>query len=525
MRRSSRNVVLISFSALFSVSLVSKINAQSPFRNWPKESELEIEIGNSETLLRPGHEGSDYGPDEAIAVLGENPLRFLMVCGNSTYLLSGESWASAKPVAKVLSPGPAGSPDSGYAGIGATFLDQPNNRIVGFYHAEDHEGLGKISINGVDGFYGTVCAAAIDLDGGNGRKLGPVITADKPKLLRGWETEGGPPAAWSCQGVGEPHVCVSKDGQHLFCYYTEWSNRLKRGVEICLARSRVGDAGMSGTWEKFHSGKFGEKGIGGHETPVLSAWPVADTFTPHVTYVKSWQRYVMVFGVAVHSEMRAESPGAAESGFYISTSTDGLNWTQPQKALTMLTVFFTGRTCGVHPTLILSEVTGNAASGMLLYGLSENWGQVPHHLAGCPIHLKLVRGRTSGSSNRVTVSGVRNSDKRKASDKPSTIRSRQKTTSELEFEQSLAGNYRLELTNVDTGASDQAMTMELHADKTVTTSDGRSGTWDTAGKRLIVKVPDIKSGPATKRKDGSLVGTLTNEANGLKFRYKLIKVE
>jgi hypothetical protein len=206
----------------------------------------------------------------------------------------------------------------------------------------------------------------------------------------------------------------------------------------------------------------------------------------------------MVFGVAVFKEVAAASPTAIESGFYVSTSTDDLNWTHPQKALTMVTVFFTGRTCGVHPTLILPEVSGNSASGMLLYGLSENWGQVPHHLAGCPIHLKLNGSRSSTSSKRLAGSGVRTSEKRKTPDKPTSHRSRQKTASDLEFEQSLAGNYRLELTNLETGDSDSAMTLELHSDKTVTTSDGRSGTWDTTGKRLIVKVPDIKSSAATK---------------------------
>jgi hypothetical protein len=285
---------------------------------------------------------------------------------------------------------------------------------------------------------------------------------------------------------------------------------------------------MPGTWEKFHSGKFGEKGIGGHETPVLTAWPIADTFTPHVTYVKPWQRYVMIFGVAVHSEMRAESPGPVESGFYVSTSTDGLNWTQPEKALTMLTVFFTGRRCGVHPTLLLSEATGNTASGLLLYGLSENWGQIPHHLAACPIHLKLVRGRTGSFSNHVTDSSVDNNEKHnalKTSDTKSNRRTRPKTASELEFEQSLAGNYRLELTNSESGASDSAISVTLHADKTITISDGRSGTWDTKGKRLIVQISDIETGAATKHKNGTLTGTLRNKANGLRFRYKLIKVE
>jgi hypothetical protein len=506
-------------------ALATKANANPPFEKWPRGPELAIETGNSEALLQPGQSGLNYFPDEAITILDANPLRFLMVCGNSTYLMTGDSWSTSKPLAKVLSPGQAGDPDNGYAGIGATYLDEPNNRVIGFYHAEDHEQLGKISFNGVDGFYATVCAAVVDVEGGNGRKLGPVITADKPKLVRAWETQGGPPSAWLCQGVGEPHVCVSSDRKHLFCYYTEWSNRLKRGTEICLARSRSSDAGLPGTWEKFHEGKFGEKGIGGHDSPVLTGWPKADTFTPQVVYLKAWQRYVMTFGVAVHSEMNADSPEAAESGFYLSTSTDGVNWSQPIKALAILTVFFSGHTCGVHPTLVLSEIDGRSATGLLLYGLSENWGQVPHHLTACPIRLRLVQEPGRGVPNRGTDRSGQNKEPHKVSKTTNSHRNQPKTTSDLEFERSLAGNYRLELTNAESGESEPSMTIEICADKTIKTSDGRSGSWDTRGKRLIVKIPDIETGAATKRRDGLLTGTLTNKANGLRFRYKLIKVK
>jgi hypothetical protein len=84
----------------------------------------------------------------------------------------------------------------------------------------------------------------------------------------------------------------------------------------------------------------------------------------------------------------------------------------------------------------------------------------------------------------------------------------------------------LNFVNVENGKSENG-TVELHADKTFTASDGHKGTWETSGTQLILKNsdPDIESGPATRERDGTLTGKLTNKGNGSRFRYRLTRTE
>jgi hypothetical protein len=305
-----------------------------------------------------------------------------MVCGDSTYIWAGTSFATAAPVAKVLWPGGAGSVDNNYAGIGGIYHDRQGKRMLGFYHAEDKEGIGKVEINDVQGFYGTICVAEVPDNGNAFRKLGPGITADRPKLLRGWETEGGPRGAWLAQGVGEPSVCIDAKGKNLLCYYTEWSNRLKRGVQICVAQSPIEESGLPGSWKKYFRVGFTEPGLGGHETPVISAGRRADTYTPHVQYIEAWRRYVMVFGVGVGSEIHGRPLKALESGIYITTSLDGVNWAKPVQVERVFAFVINTQECKVHPTLIVSRASASSLTGQLLYGYTPRWPDTPHHLGG-----------------------------------------------------------------------------------------------------------------------------------------------
>ncbi len=194
---------LVATLGMFLASVVLRqAHAQEVFRDWQTPSEVTVSTGQNHEIIPHGRGGVSYFPDEVICVLREKPLTFTMVCGDSTYVWAGANVASATPVAKVLSPGEAGSPDNNYAGVGGIYHDRKGRRIIGIYHAEDKEGIGKVDVNGVQGFYGTVCAAEVAEDGNAFKKLGPAIKADKPKLPRGWETEGGPPQAWMAQGVG-----------------------------------------------------------------------------------------------------------------------------------------------------------------------------------------------------------------------------------------------------------------------------------------------------------------------------------
>lgn len=371
--------------AFIMLTVVGSTGSGAVFQDLKSESEVKVTLGKQEILIPAGYHQLNYFSDEAVSVLKEHPLTFLMVCEHDTYLFSGKDWTSAVPFGKVLSPGRAGSPDNGYAGIGAVYVDKRQKRITAFYHAEDQEGIGKVPQNNVQGFFGAVCVATSSLDGTKFTKLGPAITADKPKMARGWETEGGPPAAWLAQGVGEPHVCVDATGKNLLCYYTEWSNRLKRGVQICVARCSLSDKGLPGKWEKYYQDDFTEKGLGGHETPIISAGRKADTFTPHVVWIGAWKRYVILFGVAVHTEIQAQLMPPKDSGLYISTSEDGIRWRKPHRIVPLYPMVLNNCKCAIHPTLLISSANSKSARGQLLYGFTQKWPDVPHHLAGRPI--------------------------------------------------------------------------------------------------------------------------------------------
>jgi hypothetical protein len=379
---------------LFSLMLVllacqSASFGQELFSGWSHPAEVSVTIGRNEVLIPAGRHGLNYFPDEAICILKERPLTFTVVA-DGTYVMQGQSFASAVPVAHVLKPGAAGSPDNHYAGIGGIYDDTARKRVMGFYHAEDKEGIGVVEVNGVQGFYGTICAAEASTNDTAFRKLGPAISADKPKLPRGWETEGGPRGAWLAQGVGEPSVCVDATGKYLHCYFVEWSNRLKRGVQICVARCSTDSGGIPGSWQKYYNGRFSEPGLGGHETPVVSAGHQADAYTPHVQYVKEWQRYVMVFGVGVQSEIHARPLKPIRSGLYVTTSRDGVNWAKPVQVEKVFAFVINTQECKVHPTLIVSRVKDETLTGQLLYGFTPRWPDTPHHLGGCSISVRFT---------------------------------------------------------------------------------------------------------------------------------------
>ncbi len=364
--------------------------SQDLFPQWSQPAEVRVRLGPHRVLMESGHQGLVHFPDEPICILKTRPLTFLMVSGNSTYLMQGDSWGTSVPLAKVLSPGPEGSVDNNYAGISSVYFDKPNRRWIGFYHAEDREGIGKIEVTAVQGFYGTICVGESAQDAAEFRKLGPAITADKPKLVRGWETEGGPRDAWLAQGVGVPSVCPSADGKFLMCWYAEWSNRVKRGVQICVARSPIDSAGLPGSWKKYYQGGFSEPGIGGHETPVVAAARgIADTCDPHVQYVKECDRYVMVFGAPLYAEVLAKPPRAVSSGLFLTTSQDGVSWNKPVRLEVVFPLVIVTQRCKIHPMLLLTSVNRQRLRGFLLYGFTSEWPTVPHHLGGCPIDVTL----------------------------------------------------------------------------------------------------------------------------------------
>lgn len=378
------------FGLLLLLALPCKAEDYFPLMQQP--SEVKVTLGQHRVVMPSGHDGLLNFPDMPIVELSSRPLSFLVVGGiGETFLLRGDSYENSRIAGKVLPPGPAGSVDNQYAGISSVYVDKKRKKLVAFYHAEDGEQMPKCS-NGVAGAYWSLCVAESPLDRIEFTKLGRYVTADQPKKLNAWETEGGPREAWLIQGTGNPNVTMDADGQHLLCYYIEASNRLKdqRGCQICMARAPKESAGLPGSWEKYFKGEFSEPGLGGHDTPVVTASPNAETADPFVIYVKPWKRYVMLMMMAVYTEMNGTPPAVKESGFYISTSVDALGWTKPVKIATLFPVPSLGQPCSMRPHLVAFTANTRTIKGTLRYAHSEEWGKVSQHLAESPITITLT---------------------------------------------------------------------------------------------------------------------------------------
>ncbi len=344
---------------------------------------LEVEtLGKQEIQLKAGQHGLKYFPDEGICVLNRNPLSFLMVVENDTWLMQGKSWADAVPVRKVLEPSGDG-PDNSYAGVSGIHIDTKNKTVYAFYHAEDRKGFQKLEFNGVQNFMSSICLAVGPLDGLKLERRGRVLTTHVARNPRAAEP----------QGVADVTVSPSADGQYLFAWYTDHSRVDDRGVQICMARSPIAEHGKPGTWKKWHKGEFGEPGLGGRETPVLSLRDSnADAWAPNVVFIPECRRYVMVFNATVYDDFK---PGAkAAGGIRLAHSADGIHWSKPLTLVTALGVPVPGKECAIHPTFFITTATNKSIDGTLLYGYSPKWGhtaQEPsHHLVSRSLRLKVI---------------------------------------------------------------------------------------------------------------------------------------
>jgi hypothetical protein len=154
------------------------------------------------------------------------------------------------------------------------------------------------------------------------------------------------------------------------------------------------DAARTDRWRKYYHEGFGEPGLGGKDTPVISARPMrADAIFPQVTFVEKLHRYVMVFNITVYQEFSQETK-LEQSGMYIASSQDGIHWSQPTQLIRIRSIAAIGKEVGWHPTLLLSSVEGGSAKGWLYYSYSGSWGhkapQTPHYLVGHPITFSIV---------------------------------------------------------------------------------------------------------------------------------------
>lgn len=333
-----------------------------------------VKLGERKTLLENGSYGLHYFPDGGVAAIpAPSGYRLLMAAGISSVLLEGPDLTSLHLVSRVLEPGPKGSFDNGYAGIAGAWRDPRTDEILAIYHAEDQEGMNRLE-NGVKGFYASVALATSADQGHTFRKAGRIVTG-LPK------NENGRPD----QGCGEPSLVADQAHGFLYCFYTSHSRVGNRGVQICLARSKISEHGAPGSWMKYFEGGFSEPGLGGNDTPVMSSGPASDAAFPSVTYSRAFGEYVMVFNILYYADLRDGQ--AAKGGIFAAFSSDLIHWSSPQLLVRGLSIAQPGREVLWHPAILWDE--GSESAGYLVYSYSPRWGhsgeRTPHYLVGQPI--------------------------------------------------------------------------------------------------------------------------------------------
>jgi hypothetical protein len=330
-----------------------------------------IDVGEQVTLLKDGAFGLNYFPDEGTSIVRRQPLQLMITARDSSYLVQGTTLQQFMSATKVIGPGGVGQFDNGYAGISAVV--RLGSTYYGFYHAEDREGMPALP-GGIPGFYASIGVTRSD-DGVTWRKVGQVITSSQPKDWIAFPNQGD-------RGAGEPGAVVSKDGRYVYLYYTEHSRVQGRGVDICVARAELsGGPPLPGSFKKYYNGSFSEPGIGGRDTPVVTAkkFDSANALEGHVTYSKEVDRYLMVFGIDAYQRRMAGLP-PTDSGLYLAWSTDAISWSPPRRLVTDQAVPQEGMSLSWEGSILFDDDTG--ATGMLVYGYTPSWGRTPHYMVG-----------------------------------------------------------------------------------------------------------------------------------------------
>ena len=336
---------------------------------------MRYELGEPVTLLGDGALGLSYFPDMGVVPLDRTDgERLLVTAGNRTYLVEGESLTSLTAASVVLEPGAPGEFDNGYAGISAG-LQTSEGAMFGFYHAEDHEGLPVIEPSGVPGYYGSIGAAVSHGGGRTWEKLGQVITSSVPKFQFSYEGQAD-------SGADGPGLVLEKSGRYAYLYYTEHSRVDERGIVICMARADLSQGDPApGAWHKYYNGEFTEPGIGGRDTPVITAEmrDDAEPMYPRVVYSPALQQYLMVLNVNFWREY-LDATGPEHSGVFYALSDDGIRWSEPRRLWVDFALPQPGRSLSWEVTFLPDDLAGDR--GWLVYGYSENWPTVPHYMVG-----------------------------------------------------------------------------------------------------------------------------------------------
>lgn len=247
----------------------------------------------------PGMPGYSYCPDGHISFLRDGDQFQMYWAGSTTYRTRGHSLFTMGEAQPVLQPGLRGSFENGGAWLNSVFR-VAGQKLIGFYHAEDHEFAGDPTSRYV-AWKSIACCSSAD-NGLSWQKEGRIITSSRPKPLQ---------PAWG--GCGD--FCVVRDEKHhrWMCFFQEHY--------LCVASSE--DArGRPGTWKKYHDREFVEPGLDGRSTPIqgLERHAGGNPSVHFNTYLNKW---LMVWGTWENSSTSPDS-------IWLSSSSDLVHWDAPR---------------------------------------------------------------------------------------------------------------------------------------------------------------------------------------------------
>jgi hypothetical protein len=353
---------------------------------------IELHLGVEETLLADGALGLHYMPDIGVGIIDNEPgkLRLVFAAGWDSYLVEGTDFKHLAKATRVLSPtGKATDFDNGDAGISQVI--RAGDRLFAIYHAEDHLAMPTMKENSEPGFYAGVGLVESEDNGQTWIRRGQIIKSDKPKEFKFYPEH-------NTRGNGLPGAVNDPTGRYAYVYYTDMSPENGHDLQVCMARADLNEGPpLPGRWRKYYQGQFREPGIGGKNTPVLSAvaFDESQAMYPHVTWSEYLKNYVMVFNVNCWKEAQAGKP-PVHCGIYWATSADAIQWSEPVKLVTDYPYQMPGKSMSTEPTVIFDDRVGR--TGWLVYEHSPKWvggaslqyieGGVPHYMVGRRLEIR-----------------------------------------------------------------------------------------------------------------------------------------
>lgn len=321
-------------------------------------------IGPQEVVFPEGWKGLTHFPDGQFSTLyNQERVYGFMAAATRGVMIRGSSLEKVERVDTVIEPSSRGAFDANYAGPGSVNL--VGEKILMIYHGEYHYGPSDPNYQPGE-YHAGVGLARYKPEEGRFEKLGQILSSPYPR------PERHDPYA---TGVGQPSVLLDKEGKNLLCYYVEWPEA--GNAYIALARCPVEKATDTGAWRKFDGMGFNQPGIGGKAAPVIkmeSSW----AGMPSSSFNEHLGKYLTVFN--------------SRDGFYVTTSSNGINWERPSLLLRMDGVTNlpeNGKPFIMYPSLITERMdTGRTGEEMsLIYAYTPKHPAQSHFMVGRKVTL------------------------------------------------------------------------------------------------------------------------------------------